>query len=298
MHRINRRKERKLKKEITVAVTTPLALGLKYLITENAARSRSYEKAILLRAIKPRTTNIQQILKNDKLIRWDHPLLNAVIKIMYRHQISTLKDRNKTSVANKLEQDLEDLLKLLAEDELLLTPESVYSIFNSLFTRNPEYVQVLKMYTTQRPQFLAEQQNRSSSIARVTGYCIGYNFKMDGCANTNCPFYHRCIFHNEIQQHQSMQCSDNPNRWKQSDLNRWNKSNFKNYSHPNPPRSSRCRGGWGRGRGFVAFNPYWQGYMQGNFHGNQEQRDYSDAQRGSRHSDKSGNKERFNQRNK
>ena len=129
MHRINRKREKKLLKDITVAVSTPLALGLKYLLTERTARSQSYEAAILLRAIKPVTTDIQQILKNDKLIEWDHPLLTAVIRALYHHHIDVLESRGKTAIASKLKTDLVNLLDLLAEDQLLLTPAAVYSVF-------------------------------------------------------------------------------------------------------------------------------------------------------------------------
>lgn len=298
MHKINRKKERKLRKDLTVAVNTPLTLGLKYLITEDPARSQAYEKAVLLRAIKPRSTNIQQILKNDKLIEWDHPLLNAVIRVMFQHQIDQLKTRRKTAVASKLESDLEALLKFLAEDELLLNPPAVYAIFNSLFTKHPEYVHIRSMYTAERTQFLAEQQNRSKSITRLTGICIGYNFKMNGCENTSCQYAHRCVFHNDKIQHPSMQCSENPNRWKKNEINKWNNANNSNQNPNNSrsPRRRRDRGGyWGRGRGFQpGFHPDWRDYnARGNFA--PPNNEYPNAQRAFGQNNKNGNKERFHQ---
>ena len=62
LQRISDKKEKKLRKDITISVNTPLSLGLKYLITDNIARAASNESAILLRAIKPVTATTPNVL--------------------------------------------------------------------------------------------------------------------------------------------------------------------------------------------------------------------------------------------
>ena len=116
MYNINRKKERKLRKDLVIAVNTLFTLGLKCLITE---------ESVSLRAIKLRSFNISQMLKNDELFKWDRPLLNEVIRIMFQHHIDFLNIRRKVAVASMLESDMGALLKLLAVNELLLNPLAV-----------------------------------------------------------------------------------------------------------------------------------------------------------------------------
>ena len=148
---------------------------------------------------------------------------------MFQHQIDSLMIQRKIAVASKL------------EDELLSNPPAVYAIFNSLFTEHTEYVYILSVHSAQRTQFLAEQQNRSKSMTQNTGVCIGNNFKMGGCDDSTCPYSNHCIFHNDAIQHPSMQCSENPNRWKKNEINRWN-NNAPNVNHSGrqPQRRRDC----------------------------------------------------------
>ena len=79
---------------------------------------------------------------------------------------------------------------------------------------------------------MSEIHNPQKSIARLTGHCIGYNFKSE-CESTSCESLHSCLHHNEPQQHKTMLCIQNPNKWKK----------FQNKSF-NKARNAR-----GRGRG-------------------------------------------------
>ena len=229
LQRISDKKERKLRKDITVSVNTPLSLGLKYLITDNIARAASNESAILLRSIKPVTATMPNVLKNDRLLDWDHPLILAAIKAILEHHINSLRSRKKEKLADKLQRDTNTLICLLVEDQLLLTPKALHATFNALFTRDHHFTDVLNLYKQQRETILSEAVNRQKSISRLTGHCIGYNFKAE-CENTSCGFLHSCILHNEPQQHKTMKCTDNPCRWK--------KPPFK----PNDNRNNRRRG--------------------------------------------------------
>ena len=253
MHRINKKKDKKLNKDITIAVSSPLTLGIKYLTTDNIARAGPNETAVLLRAVKPVTATITMILKNEKLLDWDHPLLLAAIKAILDHQINTLLSRKKYKLANKLTEDKKSLLDLLIEDQLLLTPKTVHATFNALFTKDPHYTNILDLYKEQRTHILSEPQNRQKSLARITGFCIGYNFKSD-CDNPSCAFTHHCLLHNEPQQHKTMNCADNPNRW--------NKRPSRNFDSSRNKRRNR-----GRGRGGFYRQQQFQQHHQPNIHG-------------------------------
>ena len=217
LHRINKKKEKKLQKELTLAVNGPFPLGLKHLTTDDIMRARVNENMILLRAIKQNTT-LQQILKNDKLISWDHPLLLAAIKALYKHQIKILSNKGKHNLAARLSQDMKDLLAVLTEDILCLTPEAVYATFTALFTGDTYYTDIYESYMAQRSGTLQEIANRSSALPWNFKYCIGYNFKIGGCERSSCNYLHKCPFHSQpVPKHKAMECDDNPNKWKESD---------------------------------------------------------------------------------
>ena len=72
---MNDEKDEKLNKDITVAVTAPLSLGLKHLITDGITRGPANKTAILLRAVKQVTATMTAALKNDRMVDWDHILV-------------------------------------------------------------------------------------------------------------------------------------------------------------------------------------------------------------------------------
>ena len=90
MTRLNNKIEKKLRKDATLSVNSPMALALKYLTAESAARAASNEQAILQRAVKPNNPTLSKILKNDKLICWDATLLIAASQHLFNHQIKYL----------------------------------------------------------------------------------------------------------------------------------------------------------------------------------------------------------------
>ena len=114
--KVTAKRNKKLQRDLTYSVQNPLALGIKQLTMTNASRAARYEKAILLRAKKPRTTTMQQILRDDSLLEWDHPLLTITIKEMLQYQADQYKASNQLLLAQKLLNDMEDLLVMLAED--------------------------------------------------------------------------------------------------------------------------------------------------------------------------------------
>ena len=56
--------------------------------TESATRAARKEQVILQRETRPNATTLPKILKNDKLFKWDGPLLIAASQILFQHQIS------------------------------------------------------------------------------------------------------------------------------------------------------------------------------------------------------------------
>ena len=192
-----------------------MSLGLKYLITEDVARAPANEAAILLRAIKPVTATIPAVLKNDRLLEWDHTLLLAAIKTIFQHQVNALRARKKDKLADKLDDDKKELMCLLIDDTLLTTPKTVHATFNALFTKDHHFTNILNLYSNQRNDITLQPENRQRSISRITGHCIGYNFRSE-CDNNPCGYWHTCLLHNEPRQHKTMQCTDNNNRWKKS----------------------------------------------------------------------------------
>ena len=204
-----------MNKDISISINNPLTLGLKYLLTDDVSRASANETAILLRAKKPATATIPAILKNDKLLDWDHILILASIKKMLQHQVDALKARKKDKLAQKLDNDKKDLMCLLIDDTLLSTPKSIHATFNALFTKDHHFTRILDVYSSRRGEIIAQPENRQRSIARMTGYCIGYNFKSE-CDNNPCAYLHNCLLHNEPQQHKTMLCTDNISRWRKS----------------------------------------------------------------------------------
>ena len=226
LKRINDKKDKKLNKDITTSVNTPLSLGLKYLITDDVARAPANETAILLRAIKPVTATMTAVLKNDRLLDWDHMLVLNAIQSMLEHQIDALRARKKHKLADKLDDDRKELMCTLIKDQLLTTPKTMHATFNALFTKDHHFTNILNLYTQQRDHITAQPENRQKSISRITGHCIGYNFKSE-CENTSCGYLHHCLLHNEPHQHKTMLCNNNPNKWKRTPNKPWDNKNYR-----------------------------------------------------------------------
>ena len=54
----------------------------------------------------------------------------------------------------------------------------------------------------------------------MTGHRIGYKFKSER-ENSSCGYLHHCSLYDEPQQHQTMLCNDNPNKWKKTPNKPW-----------------------------------------------------------------------------
>ena len=244
MTRLNNKIEKKLRRDVTLSVNSPLGLALKYLATESAARAASNSQAILQRAIRPNVTTLPKILKNDKLIKWDGPLLLAASQILFEHQIAHLKKLRKHDKVQQLTQVFHTVNKLLIEDVLRVGPQAMYAILSALRTNDPSGLNIQTTYLQQRPEFTSDANNRIRSIANITGICMAYNFKPDGCDTANCPYHHHCIYHQTAQcQHPARRCSHNPTKWTSKKSNNNNSNNS-------------YRRGRGRGRG--RYNRYYQ----------------------------------------
>lgn len=215
MVRIKKKKEKKLRRDANLMISSPLALGLKYLTTESAARAATYEQAILLRAIRPNSTTLPQILKNDKLLNWDTILVLNAVKRMFQHQQKHYQHHDLQAKADKLAIMANEIKDMMIEDLLIITAAAMYAVMTAFWTQDPSGMKILKNYNDQRAIFTTDPNNRVRNIASLSGLCIGYNFKFEGCNIQDCPYGHYCAFHTtERLQHPSMRCSSNPNRWK------------------------------------------------------------------------------------
>lgn len=228
---IKKKKDKKARRDTTLAITSPMALGLKWLVNDNPTTSALVEQAVLLRAIKPNTTTIEMVYKNPNLLDWDHPLIISVNKKMFEKQSRHYHQRRKFNKSARIAQGGMAVIGMLMDDQLLVTPKALYTVMNAYWTKFPSSARIYDGYHHNRTSFTTNPANRSRNIARIQGLCIGYNFHWDGCQNTDCPYAHNCAFHqNEQLQHCSMRCTDNPNKWK-------------------PRRQKNNKGGKGRGRG-------------------------------------------------
>ena len=122
--------------------------------------------AILCRAIKPVTAIIIAALKNDRLLEWDQTLVINAVQSVLGHQIEALRAREKTKLANKLDENRKDLVYTLDKDQLLTIPKTMHATFNALFTKDHLFTSRLNSDNQQRGQ---------KFISRMTGHCIGYN---------------------------------------------------------------------------------------------------------------------------
>ena len=257
MYRIKRKKEKKLRRDASITISSPLALGLKYLTTESAATAASFEKAILLRAIKPNVTTLQMIFKNDKLIRWDDMLVLNSVKKLFSHQTKHLHHHKLKTKAAKLRSMGRDVSDMMMEDLLRITASAMYAVMTALWTQDPSGLKIKDRYKAQRQAFTTDPNNRVRNLADLNGLCMGFNFKFDGCNKPDCPYLHICAFHpTEQLQHPTMRCTQNPNRWKPK-----NNNNFNN---------SRRRG---RGRGYHnnRNNNQWRQYAPNSYPPQQHQ---------------------------
>ena len=278
------KKEKKLNKDITTAVNTPLALTLKYFTSDNPVRAAANEAAVLLRAKKPGSATLYAILKNDKLIKWDHPLLLVSIISAYKHHADIYDQKGYNDLSKKLILDMKELVIMMAEDQILLPPDYMTGVMNSLLSKDAYLYRVLDLYKQSRSDFVASA-NRQRSIARLDGYCIGYNFKGSCDNGPTCNYWHYCLLHNDHQPHATMECSDNPNR------NKIKKNNYKNNYNNNYYYNNYRGRGRGRGRGYHFphnWNMNFGGYGQGapNYQYNQQYQ--------ANNNNNPGNKQRFN----
>lgn len=256
LRKMKKKREKKLRRDASLAITSPMALGLKYLVNEDASRASAMERAVLLRAIKPGSITIDQVYKNPGLLRWDHPLILATTARLFSHEIQHAIQRGKRARAQQLSGVGQELMMLLITDQLRVNPDALLKSMNALWERDPSGLSICDAYKADRAAFTTDPSNRSDNIARLDGLCIGYNFHYEGCNNSDCQYGHYCAFHQSSkQQHSSMRCNDNPNKWKKS-------------KKPSNPHYNRNKGGRGRGYNNRRYNNNWGNNAPWGYHHN------------------------------
>lgn len=243
LYRIKKKKDKKLRRDANLTISSPMALGLRWLINDDPTTAASIEKAVLLRAIKPNSTTIEMVYKNINLLSWDHPLIVATNYRMFAHQVQHFIERRKRDKAARLSSSGQQVITMMIIDALKMTPDSLLKVMNAFWNKDPSGLSICDGYILQRPVFTTDPANTSRSLVRLDGLCIGYNFHGAGCNNNDCPYGHYCAFHKESQQqHGSMRCQLNPNKWKSNNRNNNNRRGGGNYRGRNKsPRNHNNR---------------------------------------------------------
>ena len=259
--RIKRKKDKKLRRDSALAITSPMALGLKWLITDDPSRSSIMETAVLLRAIKPNSTTIEMVYKNPSLLDWDHPLIIATNMKMFQKQSLHYYHSQKYEKSSRIQQGGNAVIGMMLTDQLAVSPKSMFTVMNSWWSKYPSGAKIYDGYLANRDSSTTNPANRSRNLTRLSGLCIGFNFHWDGCTNNDCPYAHHCAFHTTDQlQHCTMRCTDNPNKWKP----RRGRNNYK--------------GGRGRGKGNKSHNHYHNQYQGGGHNQWQQPPNYNNQQ--------------------
>ena len=195
-------------------------------------------------------------------------VLNAVKKL-FSHQVKHLRHHKMKEKASKLHSMGRDVNDMMVEDLLMITATAMYAVMTALWTQDPSGMKIRDRYKAQRPAFTTDPNNRMRNLADLSGLCIGFNFKFDGCNNPDCPYLHICAFHpTEQLQHPSMRCNKNPNRWKNKRNNNNNYNNSRKrggrgnqYNHNNHNNHNHHNQHNNHNHGYPPFNPYFPQQM-------------------------------------
>ena len=218
LDRIKKKKEKKLKKDATSMVNSPLSLALKLARDRDPARSKMMEEAIIARSIRPTVTTFNMILKDDSKIAWDHILLLSAISAQFNDRIKTLKSSGHKDKAEKLQMSYFKMMDLMIQDAPHTNAPALCSVMSSLITEDTKLSTIPANYKKQRMSMIQVPTNKAELIGRILGYCFGFNFRMEGCSTRNCAFGHFCLLHNNKQNHPTMKCPNNSNRWTTKEL--------------------------------------------------------------------------------
>lgn len=233
LDKIKRKRDKKLYKDTKLMVNSPFALAIRNAINRDPVRSKAVEAAFIARTARPRTTTIQMIYKDVSKIRWDHPALEATFggQVNYQMEIFRGKDTEKYKLRRRtLQKEYSELRELLEQDKILINAQALFVILDSLWMQHTNMIGILGAYKEIRKSFLSIPENQCHLIGRLHGFCFGFNYRMEGCKNTNCSFWHYCPGHQAVKlPHPFMKCPDNANRWTDKELEA-----FKNKGKPNP----------------------------------------------------------------
>ena len=204
---MNKKKQKKLRKELLTSVTSPLALGVKLIITRNPAMAGMLKQAIMQRAKNPKTATFNSILRDEEALRWDYPLfLNAILAI-YETEILTATSAGKANRALKLNQDLYAILKALIKDSLPIKVKAAKGVWEALLQDHPTLTQTKEIFQSQRQTSLHIADNIAKCINYQMDVCHEYNFTK--CDN-KCKKLHACLMpHDQVTYHPARYCPEN-----------------------------------------------------------------------------------------
>ena len=238
---MKKKKEKKLRKDLLTAVSTPLALGLKLIITRNAPMAAIYKEAIMLRAKAPNKATFNSILKDEDALNWDWPMVMSAVLALYETEIINAQKSGKADKAIKLDGDCYNVLKSLVKDSLPIKPNASRGKWESVLQEHPKLSTAQKVFEAQRQSSLHVADNMNKCINYQMGICHDYYFAK--CDKANCPKLHACLMpHDTLQYHKARFCPLNTAKAKRAPTKR--------------STAWKARGGFGyRGRS----RPYYYG---------------------------------------
>ena len=293
---INKKKQKKLRKELLTSVTSPLALGIKLIITRNPAMAGMLKQAIMLRAKDPKTATFNSILKDEEALEWDYPLfLNAILAI-FETEIRNATNTGNNTKATKLNKDLFIILKVLIKDSLPIKVTAAKGIWEALLQDQPTLTQTKEIFQAQRQSSLHVADNIAKCINYQMDVCHEYNLtKCDG----KCKKLHACLMpHEQVTYHPMKYCPKNTAKTTKRATTTTKRSTAwrtrGGYSYRNNRLTGRA---W---RGSQDYDRYDRDYQRGTDRGYEVERGFDRNPPNNRgnnnNASRRGNRERFNRR--
>ena len=266
---LQRKKNRKLRREMLTAVNGAIALGMKQSLQRNPSRACAIKSSFKLR-FKSSSTEWNAAIKDGDAVNWDNPSIGVGTVSLFQTAIVSANRAGKFERARRLQQDLWDIAVPLIIDMFINKPSANKALWESLFEDNPSLTGIKEAYLRERENALSISDNFAKNINYSMPICMDYNLaSCDG----KCGLLHICLWagHEERESHPLKYCQHNTAKSKMSKVKQTKRSSSWKYSYG--------RGGYNRGYRYNNFNnrPF------NNFNPGRDQRaNRGGAQRGNR----------------
>ena len=295
---INKKKEKKLRKDLLTSVTSPLALGVKLIITRNPAIAGMLKQAIMLRAKNPKKATFNSILRDEDALNWDYPLFFNSILAIYQTEILNAASAGKAARVAKLNSDLFEILKALIKDSLPIKVSAAKGVWEALLQDHPTLTETRDVFEAQRQTSLHIADNVAKCINYQMDVCHEYNFTK--CDN-KCKKLHACLLsHEQIEHHPARYCPNNTAKTKKTTTTTRRSTTWRmrgGFGYRNSRVSGRSW--YGAQDGFYFDDRHDREYQRGPDRGYEVDRGYDrngPNNRRNNNTSRRGNRERFNRR--